>query len=347
MPLHNLQLLLRPTPGGLQDHHSFLSTQADLSLRSDLFSDLVILTLDGPVSCHQSLLAPLSPLLHSLLSSYQPFPGLVHTVVIPISLLTVKNILQIIYTGMVSVRNRTDMEAVLAGLHVLGIHLPGLECYQSAGHTYTARGFTAQPRSSRTLDFSLPRVRKDDHENNNSVRMNNIPFPFSALSVPQSSSSLHSSIVKLPNYGQVFQDVKPNNLSSLLPAPTLGLVDLQTQLASQLLPLAIDESVQCNVTGCRVQVSLQSLVEHFKDHQEHQFEAFKCDVCHKGFKHKKALEIHRIKDHDHFIENPLFINEAIANDPERELDDELCDNYTAIEGNPRKSKKSLLSICNC
>jgi len=338
MPLHNLQLLLRPTPGGLQDHHCFLSTQADLSLRSELFSDLVIVTPDGPVSCHQSLLAPLSPLLRSLLSSYPPFPGLVHTVVIPIKILTVKNILQIIYTGMVSVRNRTDMEAVLTGLQVLGIHLPGLECYQSAGQTYTARGST-QPRSSRALDFSLPRVRKGVPENNNSVRMNNIPLPFSALSVPQSSSSLHRSIVQLPSYGQVFQDVKPNILSSLLPAPPLGLVDLQTQLASQLLPLAIDESVQCNVAGCRIQVSLQSLVEHFKGHQEHQFEGFKCDECNEGFKHKKALEIHRIRDHDHFIENPLF-NEAIANDPERELDDELCDNYTAIEGNPRKSKKS-------
>jgi len=288
MPIQNLQLLLRPTPGGLHEHHNFLSAQAGLSLRSELFSDLVILTPDGSVSCHQSLLAPLSPLLCSLLSSYPPFPGLMHTLLIPIKLLTVKNILQVIYSGMISLRTRTDMDDVLAGLQVLGIHLPGLECQQSAAQNYSDRGTSTHLTTRQALGLSLPSVIKDVPENNNVARMNILPLPFSVPSLPQSTSSLHQSIVQLPSHGQVYQDIKPNIVSNLHPLPNIGLVDLQTE-------------------------------------QEHQFEAFKCVECNKGFKHKKALEIHRIKDH--YIENPERLN------------GEIRDNVKAVEGNTRVLEK--------
>jgi len=295
MPLHNLQLLIRPTLGGLRDHHSFVSRQAELSLRSELFSDLILLTPDGPISCHQSLLVPLSPLLHTLLCSFPPYPGLVHTVLAPVKLQTVKNILQIIYRGKVSVMNRGSMEQVLAGLQVLGIHLPGLECYQAAGHTFT----TSLP--SHQTNYSLAGKQAENNNSASSSNNNNIPLPFSTI------SSLHSSIVQLPTQLPATQDVKPV-LPASLPHPPPGLGALQLRLASQLFPLAIDESVQCSVAGCREQVSLRSLVDHFKGHEVNEYEAFKCDQCNKRFKHKKALEIHRIKDHNQFKENLLFIN---------------------------------------
>ena len=131
MPIQNLDLLVHPTPGGLQSRHSnFISSQADHSLKSDLFSDLILLNPDGVTSFHQSLIAPLSPLFKSLLTSYPSYPGLVHTIVTPINLHTVNNILQIIYTGRVSVTSRHEVHLVMDGLQELGIQLPGLKSFK-------------------------------------------------------------------------------------------------------------------------------------------------------------------------------------------------------------------------
>eukprot|EP00092_Neocalanus_flemingeri_P018329 GFUD01019838.1.p1 GENE.GFUD01019838.1~~GFUD01019838.1.p1 ORF type:complete len:638 (-),score=130.04 GFUD01019838.1:175-2088(-) len=311
MPLQNLQLLLRPTPGGLPKHRHFISSQADHSLRSELFFDLILQTPDGEASCHQSLLVPLSPLLSSLLSSTPSYPGLVHTVVTPLSLHTVKSILKVVYTGKVSLMCRLDMDLVLAGLQVLGIHIPGLECYQGGGECYQAAEdmVTTTVRrpglasTSQAQDFSTPRLSRAEYTNNNSLVL-----PFPTPLVPHSNTSLSNSIVQLPSVIPDTKTIIPFPSSGNIPSPPLSFIELQTQLASQLLPLVIDESVQCNVVGCRSQVSLQILADHFKAHQNG-FEAFKCNVCNMGFKHKKALEIHRIREHQ-FIENPLYMNEA-------------------------------------
>jgi len=333
MQLHNLQLLLRPTTGGLPNHHNFISSQADQSLRSELFSDLILFTPDGPVSCHQSLLVPLSPLLNSLISSYPSYPGLVHTVLTPINLHTVKNILQIVYTGKVSVRCRQDMQLVLAGLQVLGIHLPGLECYQADVHTVTARGPEGLASTSQALDFSMPWGRRCVEENmNNLLNNNSIPLPFSTPLLPQSNTSLLGSIVQL---SRKVPDSKPLLPVNLQPPP-LSLIELQTQLASQLLPLAIDESVQCNVVGCRSLVTLRGLSAHFKSHPVG-FEAFKCDVCNKRFKDKKAVEIHRIEDHQ-CKENTMSSKEDSRNVKAEPIKD--VDKKDIVIGNGRKRKRS-------
>ena len=88
MPLpSSLQLVLRHGPGGHYNHHRVVTTEADLCLSSELFSDLRLETPDGVIGCHQILLAPLSPLLGSILDSYPSFPGLVHTCLLSWTLL--------------------------------------------------------------------------------------------------------------------------------------------------------------------------------------------------------------------------------------------------------------------
>ena len=87
-----LEIVLRHGPGG-NNHHRVVATEADLCLRSELFSDLRLETPDGIVGCHQTLLAPLSPLLSSIFTSFPPFPGMVHTVVLPIQVDIVKSVL--------------------------------------------------------------------------------------------------------------------------------------------------------------------------------------------------------------------------------------------------------------
>ena len=125
MPLPpNLQLRLQHGLGSY-NHHRVVSTEADICLGSELFSDLRLESPDGVVGCHQSLLAPLSPLLRSILASYPPFPGLVHTVVLPIKVDTVKNVLKVIYTGNLTLPSKAHVEQVLSGLELFNIHLPG------------------------------------------------------------------------------------------------------------------------------------------------------------------------------------------------------------------------------
>merc|ERR1719318_1331286 len=79
------------------------------------------------------MIVPLSTFLSSAISSYPSFPGLVHTLFVPINSDIVEKILQIIYTGEVSVTNR-DIHQVYCGMRVLGIQLPELVCHREAGY---------------------------------------------------------------------------------------------------------------------------------------------------------------------------------------------------------------------
>jgi len=128
MPLH-----IRSSPGGLEEHQGFITSQANYLLSSELFTDLCILTPEGPVNCHSSMIIPLSTFLSSAISSYPSFPGLVHTLFVPINSDIVEKILQIIYTGEVSV-TKSDMHRVYYGMRVLGIQLPELVCHREAGY---------------------------------------------------------------------------------------------------------------------------------------------------------------------------------------------------------------------
>ena len=113
------------------------SSQNNFNLMSnELYSDLILLTTDGRIPCHVSVLAPLSPLLQSILLSYSSYPGLEHTVVTPFNLQTAKHILDLIYHGQVNVKEK---DLVLVGLEELGISLPGLQCLQTDGKTDTTQ----------------------------------------------------------------------------------------------------------------------------------------------------------------------------------------------------------------
>jgi len=269
-----IQLVLRPSPGGQHNHHSIVTTQADLCLDSELLSDLRIECPDGTILSHQSLLAPLSPLLSSVMGSYLPFPGLIHTIMMPIKMETMKSILKIIYTGKIALSSQVSVDKVLSGLKLLGIHLPGLECFRAAGYSVHKAGQNSVSRVSNT----------------------NIPLPFSNPNHSR-ASNLCTNIVQLPSI-PVMEDVKP----TLLPLPPSedqppSLDNLRIVLARQLLPLGIGESAECNVEGCSVLVTLSTLAQHFKDHKEKELHAFKCIECDRGFKDEKNLEIHRIRDH--------------------------------------------------
>jgi len=308
MPLPpNLQLVLRHGPGGNFNHHRVVSTEAGFCLSSELFSDLMLETPDGMVGCHQTLLAPLSPLLSSILASYPPFPGMVHTVVLPIKADTVKSVLKVIYTGNVTLPSQEHVDQVLSGLKMFGIHLPGLQCYRAAGRA----GHYSHIQGS-----------------NNNIE----PPPFSPIN--QSSSHFHTSIMQLPTKPvAAMEDVKP----ALLPPPDslhdqpASLDKLRVLLARQLLPLGIGESAQCNVKGCTMLVTLSTLAQHFKDHKEMDIRVFKCDECGKGFKQKKSLEIHRIEDHEKYLKNPLFSTENTA----------ICHNNNDTDSSNKKKRRRV------
>ena len=106
-----------------QNHFNLMS--------NELYSDLILLTTDGRIPCHMSVLAPLSPLLQSILLSYSSYPGLIHTVVTPFNLHTAKHILDLIYHGQVSVKAH-EKDLVIVGLEELGISLPGLQSLETA-----------------------------------------------------------------------------------------------------------------------------------------------------------------------------------------------------------------------
>ena len=115
------------------------SSQNQFNLMSNaLYSDLILLTTDGRIPCHVSVLAPLSPLLQSILLSYSSYPGLEHTVVTPFNLNTAKHILDLIYHGQVSVKAH-EKDLVIVGLEELGISLPGLQSLEAAEKTHTTQ----------------------------------------------------------------------------------------------------------------------------------------------------------------------------------------------------------------
>ena len=70
-------------------------------------------------------------LLRSIIASFHPFLGLVQTVVLPIKVDTVKNVLKVIYTGNLTLPSKAHVEQVLSGLELFNIHLPGLQFYIS------------------------------------------------------------------------------------------------------------------------------------------------------------------------------------------------------------------------
>ena len=47
MPLANFKVLVRPNPGGLEDHQKFVTKQADDLLEKQRFADLIITSEDG------------------------------------------------------------------------------------------------------------------------------------------------------------------------------------------------------------------------------------------------------------------------------------------------------------
>jgi len=270
-----IQLVVRPAPGGQHDLQSIVTAQADQCLGTELFSDIRIDCPDGSISCHQSLLAPLSPLLSSVMGSYLPFPGLIHTVVMPIMTETMKSILKIIYTGKITLSSQEHVDKVLSGLKLLGIHLPGLECFRAAGYDSA----TVKPGQN-----SVSRV-----------GTTNVPLPFS--DPMRNISNICTNMAQLPSI-PVMEEVKPILIPSVSSEDQSSSLDnLRVVLARQLLPLGIGESAECNVEGCSVLVTLSTLAQHFKDHKEKELDAFKCNECNRGFKHKKNLEIHRIRDH--------------------------------------------------
>jgi len=131
MPLH---INIRSSPGGVEEHQGFITSQAHYLLSSQLFSDLSILTPEGPVPCHSTIMIPLSPFLSSAISSYPSFPGFVHTLVVPIMRDTVEKILQIIYKGNAPVANRDGLDQIYSGLRLLGIYIHELECHRETGY---------------------------------------------------------------------------------------------------------------------------------------------------------------------------------------------------------------------
>ena len=53
----NIQLLVRPNPGGLGDHRKFITEQAKNFMTESSFTDLVLTSEDGhQVQCHLSLI---------------------------------------------------------------------------------------------------------------------------------------------------------------------------------------------------------------------------------------------------------------------------------------------------
>jgi len=273
MPLPStLQLLLRPTPIGLDEYHQSITNQA--AYGSELFSDLTIQTPDGSVSCHQSILVPLSSLLKSVLHPNPFFPGLVHTVVVPIRLKTIETILKIIYTGKAFIRNKVDKDQVLSGLKVLGIHLSGL-VFSDFEECSSTNGVGAGLHCMTWGDDQIT-----------------VPSPISTIT-PQATSQPPTPIVQ-PSTTPYMDDVKP-----LVPVPLPPHNQLPTRLDKVRVQLGRDK--------------LSTLAKHFKDHKERDLHAFKCSECDKGFKHKKLLEIHRIQHHDNLVVNPLFNGEELAN----------------------------------
>ena len=138
----SVEIVVRLTPQGKENHRSYLTTEAEKLLRSEQFHDLIVQSPDGTRSCHQSLLVPLSPVLSSVLGSFPPSLGQVHTLITPVRVDTVENILKIIYTGKVTLTDRRHVDQVQSGLKLLGISLPCLQVDESRKRKFTPLSFT-------------------------------------------------------------------------------------------------------------------------------------------------------------------------------------------------------------
>ena len=253
MPLPStFQLVLRPTPQGLDNHYHSITEQAALCLGSDLMSDLRIQTIDGSTSCHQSILAPLSPFLKSMLHSYPTFPGLVHTVIVPMEMKTVETIMMIIYTGKAIIPDKAHMDQVQSGMKLLDIRLPDLVFFGSDGD------------GCPSIEGKGSGLHSTSWSNDEIIASPSVPTVTESTSQPQTSIVLPSTTTPL------VEDVKP-----LLPVPIpphnmqpIRLEKLRVQLDRALLPLGREEFAECSVEKCTELVKRSTLAKHFKDHKE-------------------------------------------------------------------------------
>jgi len=124
MPSSSFQLLVRPNPGGLDDHRRFIVEEAQEVFKEQKFTDLVLISEDGQIAhCNLSLVAPRSPLLRSMCINTPQYPGASSEIFIsvPISGKILLTIQELLYSGQVS-RSWKEIEQVSAGLALLGIN---------------------------------------------------------------------------------------------------------------------------------------------------------------------------------------------------------------------------------
>lgn len=183
MPLANLKLLVRPNPGGLADHRSFLAEEARRLGSSGRFSDLVMISEEGDqVHCHLSLVVPISPLLKAIippsLSSAETYK-----LSLPVSSNTLKSMMLLLYTGEARA-SETQMADIRDGLTLLGIlqhdpaaqlekKVPKIECEGSSlavginsCQAELAASALSVPRSVSTVEmFAQPGERESSSDN--------------------------------------------------------------------------------------------------------------------------------------------------------------------------------------
>ena len=123
MPL--ITLNLKP-PKGLSFHHDLISNQAAKSMNKPPISDTDLLLVPrsgSPIVSHQAVLASLSPLLAQLFKQYSCASQPIVLVHLDLDLTTVKNILDIVYTGSVVLDTKDKVDQVNNGLTMLDIDI--------------------------------------------------------------------------------------------------------------------------------------------------------------------------------------------------------------------------------
>jgi len=160
MPLANFKVLVRPNPGGLEDHQKYVTKQADDLLKKQRFADLIITSEDGTsIQCHQALVVLRSTFLRGLCSEAPRYPGasdVIHLMV-PIPGHTLITIHELLYTGQVN-KTRREIEEVSAGLALLGIN--------------DFSGMPVKPRAFLHAGITaIPVSRKQNNNNNAAVEV--------------------------------------------------------------------------------------------------------------------------------------------------------------------------------
>ena len=274
-PLPNLQLLtIRPSPTWQDTNKKNIADKANTLLRDKLFTDLIFFTTEGPVSSHQSLLVPISPILRSLVKSYPVYPGFVHTVIVPMSLETMTGILQLIYTGNVWVESAEELKEIETGLWLLGISLPTIQ------------------RSKHILGNSLQRIKSNSDDvqiyqreailgESEFVGNHNMPYLFN-----------NNEVTKFKCDDE--EEKRIQKISNITEQTSLS--ELRKQMACQLIPLDDNESIECNVVGCDAKISLHSINTHFENHKIKK-EVIVCYICKKFFLNDDILQMHMREDH--------------------------------------------------